>query len=157
VISSVCPACLYYWFNTQRSLNMSGMDTDQRRQWLMRGAVLVVVFAGAVSMHMERSRGWGFLVLCFVAGSVGGLGFVWLRKQLVSDWNRFSKARRVGLIGAGIALVLVGTLILNYGRPDAAANILLTTGGVALALVMWGLYRLFSRLVDALWTHFTNR
>jgi hypothetical protein len=133
------------------------MDSQQRSRWLRRGAVLVVVFAGAVGMHAERLHGWGFLVICILAGSLGGLGAVWARKRLQLGWNRMSKRRRGQLIGAAIVTVWSATLIVNYGRPDAAVNDLLTLGWVILALMMWGLYHLFSRFLDALWVRITNR
>ena len=40
----------------------------------MYAVVLVVVFLGALSMHMERLAGWGFLILCFAVGSLSALG-----------------------------------------------------------------------------------
>ena len=157
LIASVYLQWLFVGSRAGRCINMTSMETEQRRKWLIRGTVLVLVFAGALSMHMERLRGWSFLVLCFIAGSIGGLGFVWARQQLKVGGNRLSKQWKAALIGAAIALVLVVTLILNYGRPDAAANTFLTVGGVVLALIMWSVYRLFSRLIDALRARFTNR
>src|SRR5579863_60772 len=136
---------------------MAGMDKLRRPQLLMGGAVLLVVFAGAVSMHMEWLRGWGFLILCFLAGSLGGLGFVWARKQLQSRWNRLDKRWKALLVGTVVAAVLLATFIANYGRRDAVANDLLTVGGITVALITWGLYHLFSRFIDALWARFTNR
>lgn len=133
------------------------MDREQQRQWLLRGVVLLVVFAGAVSMHMERLRGWGFLVACFVAGSVAGLGYLWVRKRIQFAWNRLSNRRKAALIVAGVVLFLAGTFISNYGKPDAVTNNILAVGGIIVALLMWGLYHLFSRLIDSLWARFTNR
>jgi len=99
--------------------------------------VLVVVFVAAVSMHMERLRGWGFLVLCFVVGSIGGLGFVWVKGRFQLAWNGLPKTRQAVLVGAAIAVVLVAAFILNYGSPDAAFNNFVTVGCIILALLLW--------------------
>jgi hypothetical protein len=136
---------------------MANMNRPQRRQWLARVIALVVVFVAAVSMHMERLRGWGFLVLCLVVGSIGGLGFVLVKGRLQLVWNGLPKKRQALLVGAAIAIVLLASFAWNYGSPDAASDNFVTVVCVILALLLWGLYRLFSHLLDAIWAHFANR
>jgi hypothetical protein len=57
----------------QQPSKIAGMNQLRDHPWLFVTA-LVVVFLGALSMHMERMAGWGFLILCFVVGSLAGLG-----------------------------------------------------------------------------------
>ena len=61
--------------------------------WLFVTA-LVVVFLGALSMHMERMAGWGFLILCFVVGSLAALGVIWIRNQVTLRWSELSKQQK---------------------------------------------------------------
>jgi hypothetical protein len=136
---------------------MTNRGTAQQRQWLTRAAVVVVVFVAAVSMHMERLRGWGFFVLCFVVGSIGGLGFVLVKRRLQTVWNGLRRRQRALIVVAAIAVVLLTSFLWNYGKPDATFNDFVTVGGIIVALLLWGLYRLFSRLLDAVWARFVDR
>jgi hypothetical protein len=123
----------------------------------MRGVVLLIVFVAAVSMQMERLRGWGFLILCFVVASIAVLAGVWVRERFQLIWNRLPRSRRVAVVGAAIAVFLTATFISNYGTPEAAFNNWTTVACIVLGLVLWGLYRPLSRFFDAIWAYFTNR
>jgi hypothetical protein len=137
---------------------MTNMGAQQQwRRWLGLGTVLVVVFVAAVSMHMERLRGWGFFVLCFVVGSIGGLGFVLVKRRVQTAWNGLHRKQQTLIVVAAIAVVLLTSFLWNYGTPDATFNDFVTVGGTIVALLLWGLYRLFSRLLDAIWARFINR
>jgi hypothetical protein len=116
-------------------------------------AVLAGVFLAALSMHMERIAGWGFLILCFVVGSVGGLGVILARNKTLSYWSQLPKSRRRIVIATAISLVLIGTFVANRHKPDEFANDALT----CFALLFLGLYRLFSSFLDALYTRFSRR
>ncbi len=122
------------------------MDAFQRRQWLVRGAVLAVVFVGAVSMDVQRLRGWGFFILCLVLGSVGGLGAMWGVRQVQQTWNQMSSGRRALLVGAVAVFILAASFILNYGRPQAAFNDFLTVLCLIVVLLFWALSWLLSWL-----------
>lgn len=133
------------------------MGTAQRRQWLTRAAVVVVVFVAAVSMHMERLGGWAFLILRIVVGAIVGLGIVLAMRRLKTFWNGLRSGQRALIVVAAIVVVLLTSFLWNYGTPDATFSDFVTVGGIIVALVLWGLYRLFSRLVDAIWARFVNR
>jgi hypothetical protein len=132
------------------------MDQPRRHPWLIV-ASLVVVFLSTLSMHMERMAGWGFLILCFVVGSVGGLGFIWLRKQSLLRWSQLPKSRRRIAIAIGVALILVLTLVANRHKPDELVNDSLICFAVLVALLFWGLYRITSGFLDRLHARLSKR
>ena len=128
---------------------MAGMNQLREHPWLIV-MVLVVVFLGALSMHMERLAGWGFLILCFVVGSLGGLGLIWIRNQAALRWSELSKLRRrLGII-TGVVLLLVVTFASNRHKPDEFANDAAVCFGLIVGFLLWGLARVTKRLVDAL-------
>jgi len=120
-------------------------------------AVFAVVFLGALSMHMERMAGWGFLVLCFVVGSLAALAFSFVRHKALSYWNQLPKSRRRIAIATAIPLILVGTFVANRHKPDEFTDDALTVFSMFLVLLFWGLYRLFSGFLDALHARFSRR
>jgi len=123
----------------------------------MRGVVLIVVFVVALSMHAQRLRGWGFLILCFLVGCLGAFGAEWVIGQLRSVWNRLSNKQHVGVVCDAVAIVLAGSFIVNHGKRDEAFNDFVTCCCVFLALLLWGLYRLFSRVLDTVWARLSKR
>ncbi|MFZ3265902.1 MAG: hypothetical protein WA172_17990, partial [Terriglobales bacterium] len=128
---------------------MAGMNELRERPWLIV-MVLVVVFLGALSMHLERMVGWSFLILCFVVGSLGGLGLMWIRNQAALRWSELSKLqRRIG-IATGAVLVIVVTFASNRHKPDEFANDAAVCFGLIVVSFLWGLAILVSRLVNAL-------
>ena len=120
-------------------------------------AVLAVVFLAALTMHMERMAGWGFLVLCFVVGSLAGLALVFARNKTLSYWSQLPKSRKRIVFAAAIPLILVVTFVANRHKPDEFANDALTCFTVLLVLVFWGLYRFFSSFLDVLHVRFSRR
>jgi len=136
---------------------MVHMNTPQFRQRLMVGVALLVVFPNALALHMERLRGWGFLALCFLVGALGAFGFLWARGRLLVARNRLPKGQRYALVCVAIAVVLGGSFIINRGKPDADFNNFLTCLTVCIVLFLWGLYRIVSRVLDALWARFSKR
>lgn len=125
------------------------MNRPQIQKWLVRGMIPVVVFAAAVSMHMERIRGWGFLVLCLLVGSMGGFGYILVKRRVATVWAGLPKKQKAALVGGVIAVALLVSVVQNHGRPDASYNNFMTVVGITLALLLWGLYWLFSRFIDA--------
>jgi len=133
---------------------MTSMNPLREQRWLILVAVLVVVFLGALSMHMERMVGWGFLVLCFIVGSVGGLGYMWGREQFLWYWNRLPKSRRRIAIAAGVVLYIIGTFIADHHQPNEGFDDAIACFFVLFALLLWGLYRIMSRFLDAIHERF---
>lgn len=131
---------------------MRGMRYLREHPWLI-AAVLIAVFLSALSMHMERMAGWGFLILCCVLGSVGGFGFIWLREQSVLRWSRLPKSTRRIVIAVGVPLILIGTFLANRHKPDEFANDAFACFAVFVVLLFWA----FCRLVDSLRTRFSGR
>ena len=127
-------------------------------RWIMRGAALVVVFVGALSMHVEQFVGWGFFFLCFLAGSLGGLGYLLGRDRLLVNWNRLPPSRRAILVILGIALTLVVVLIASRHKPDHGfADAVAALGILSALAVLWGAYRITSHLLDVLHERFSKR
>jgi hypothetical protein len=135
---------------------MTGMN-PLRDQRVLTIAVLVVVFLGGLSMHMERIMGWGFFVLCFVVGSVGGLSLAWSRGLFLLHWNKLPKSRRRIAISAGLSLYIIGNFIANRHKPDEGFHDTMTVLLVLGLLLFWGLYRIMSRFLDALHARFSKR
>lgn len=79
------------------------MRVAEGRKWLLRGLVLVVVFAGAVSMGLPRVAGWGFFILCFVVAFVASLGVVW------------AKGRAGEVVGTPLKVFLFWLVVLVLG------------------------------------------
>ncbi len=132
------------------------MNELRERPWLIV-MVLVVVFLGALSMHLERMVGWSFLILCFVVGSLGGLGLMWIRNQAALRWSELSKLqRRIG-IATGAVLVIVVTFASNRHKPDEFANDAAVCFGLIVVSFLWGLAILVSRLVNALHARLSKR
>jgi hypothetical protein len=135
---------------------MAGMKQWREHPWLIV-ATLAVVFLGALSMHMERMAGRGFLILCFVVGSLAALGVIWIRNQVTLRWSELSKQqKRIG-IAAGVVLLIVVTFASNRHKPDEFANDAAVCFALVVAFSLWGLARLMSRLVDALHRRFSKR
>lgn len=118
--------------------------------------MLVAVFVGALSMDMERF-GWGFLVLCFLVGSLGSWGYFWVRERLLLHWDRLPKPKRRIAIASVLALILVGIFFANRHKPDEATADVMACLGVVCVLLLWGLYRIMSRFLDALHARLSGR
>jgi hypothetical protein len=116
-------------------------------------AVLVVVFLSALSMHMERMAGWELLILCLIVVSVGWLGFSWVREHAHRHWNRLSKSRKRIAVACGVAIILIATFAVNRHRPNELAN----EFAVVVGLLLWGLYHIMSRFLDALHARLSKR
>jgi len=98
---------------------------------------------------MQRFHGWSFIVLCFVASLLGGVGYLWARDRVLPSWERLPKARRLFLIALTAAIVLAARLIANRHNPNEAFADLMVGIGVLAALALVGLYRILSRLLDS--------
>lgn len=124
---------------------------------LMRAVVIVAVFLAAVSAHMERLRGWTFLIVCFVAGSIGGLGVIWARNRFLLRWNPLRKSTKRIVLAAVIGIYLIATFVANHHKPDGDVDDLLACLSIIGILLLWGLYRITSRILDALHARFSRR
>jgi hypothetical protein len=135
---------------------MAGVNQLRERPWLIV-MVLVVVFLGALSIHAERMAGWGFFILCFVVGSLGGLGLLWIRNQVALRWSELPKVqKRIG-IATGVVLVIVVTFASNRHKSDEFANDAAMCLGLVVAALLWGLASLMSRFVNALHARLSKR
>jgi hypothetical protein len=136
---------------------MRGMDHSRKGRWLLRGAALIFVFVFALSMHVQQLIGWRLLILCFLAGSLGGLGFTWLKDRLLSKWHRITGGKRAILIALGTTLVLVTIFLSNRHKPDEGAADFTGVLTVFVVLALWGLYCIWSRLLDVIYVRFFKR
>jgi hypothetical protein len=128
---------------------MAGVDQAPQWRWLMLAAVILAAFLAAVSLNMQRFHGWSFIILCFVASLLGGVGYLWARDRVLPSWERLPKVRRLLLIALMAAIVLAARLIANRHNPGERFADLMVGGGVLAALALLGLYRIMSHLLDA--------
>jgi hypothetical protein len=136
---------------------MARMDPLRRQRWLIRGLVLGAVFVGSLSFHMERLLGWDLLILCFFAATLGSLSYLWVRSQFLQRWNELAKSRQIILVVLGITLFLLYVFVSNRHKPDEDFHDVMACLGVIGLLMLWGLYRIFSRFVDALCARLSKR
>jgi hypothetical protein len=135
---------------------MPVMDPLRRQRLLTGGFVLAVVFVGALSMDIQK-LGWRFLILCLLAGTLGGLGFLWTKNRFLQKWNQLAKPRRIILVVLGTTLFLLYVFASNRHKPDGEFHDVMACLSVLGLVTLWGLYRLFSRFVDALYAHLSRR
>jgi hypothetical protein len=115
----------------------------------MLTAVMLAAFLAAVSLNMQRFHGWSFIVLCFVASLLGGVGYLWARDRVLPSWERLPKVTRLLLIALMAAIVLAARLGANrHNRNEAFADVLAGIG-VLVALALLGLYRIMSRRLNS--------
>jgi cytochrome bd-type quinol oxidase subunit 2 len=123
----------------------------------MRGAILVAVFIGALSMHAQQKLGWAFLLLCLFVGFFGGVGALWVKGRIYATWHHLPKYKRTTFILAGTTIVLAAIFLFNRHKPDEGAADFAGVLTVFVVLFLWGLYSLWSRLLDAIYIRFTKR
>jgi len=110
----------------------------------MLAAAILAAFLAAVSLNMQRFQGWSFIILCFVASLLGGVGYLWARDRVLPSWERLSKTKRLFLILLMAAIVLGARLIANRHSPNEAFADLMVAIGFLIVLALFGLYRLLS-------------
>jgi len=123
----------------------------------MRVVAGALPLLGFVYMHVEHVYGWGFLAFCYLVGLVGFLGVHWAWSRFLMIWKRLPRRWRAGVIAASFAAALGGNFIVSHGKPDEAAYNIATCFFAVLALLLWGLYRIVSRVLDAIAAHFSKR
>src|ERR1051325_10712440 len=106
---------------------------------------------------MERLRGVGFFVLCFAVSLIAGIALVLMKSRFQLFWHGLGKKRRAVFVCAAVAIVLLTSFVWNHGRPNEGLNNFAIVGCTVIALLLWALYGLLSRFLDAVWTHFANR
>jgi hypothetical protein len=132
------------------------MNQLREHPWLFL-TVMIVVFLAALSMHMERTVGWGLLILCFAVGSLSGLGLIWVRNQLTPRWRVLSKLQKRVAIASALILVVVQTFVSNRHKANEFANDAAVCFGLVVGLSLWGLARLTKSVVDTLRARFSKR
>jgi hypothetical protein len=115
----------------------------------MLAAAILAAFLAAVSMNMQRFHGWSFIILCVIAGLLGGMGYFWARDRVLPSWERLPKVRRVLMIALAAAVVLGARLVANRHKPDEEFADVMAGIGVLVALALLGLYRIMSHLLDS--------
>ena len=92
-------------------------------------------------MNIERLQGWSFLVLCVLAGSLGGVGYLWARDRVLPTWERLPRARRFFLIVLIAVIVVAGRLVANRHKPEKEFADVMAGIGFLIALALLELYR----------------
>ena len=119
------------------------MDPSPQWRWLLLAVVILAAFVGAVSMTMPRLHGWSFIVLCAIAGLLGGIGYRF-RDLVLPTWKQLPKGKRLFLIALTAAIVLAGRLVANRHRPDEQFADVVVAIGVLVALALVGVYHIMS-------------
>jgi peptidoglycan/LPS O-acetylase OafA/YrhL len=127
------------------------------KKWLALGVIFVAIFIDAISMHLDKPRGLGFVILCFLVVSVGVLAVVWAKQRSLLHWNQSSKRTRAILVASVIAIALVAIFLTNRHKPDEEFDDVLGCLGILFVLGLLALKRAFSRLMDALHARLTRR
>ena len=128
---------------------MADVDRSPQWRWLMLAAAILAAFLAAVSMNMQRLHGWSFIILCVIAASLGGIGYLLARDRVLPTWEQLPKLRRVLLIALAAAIVLGARLIVNRHKPNEQSADVLAGIGVLVALGLLWLYRIMSHLWDS--------
>jgi peptidoglycan/LPS O-acetylase OafA/YrhL len=126
---------------------MAGVDPSPR--WLLLAVAILAAFLGAVSMVVQELYGWSFIVLCALAGLLGGIGYR-ARDLVLPTWKRLPKAKRLVLVALTAAIILASRFVANRHKPNAQMADLMIGIGVLVALALVGLYRLTSHRLDSL-------
>jgi hypothetical protein len=121
---------------------------DQSPQWrpLILAAVLLGAFLAAVSLNIDRLRGWSFVLLCVIAVLLGAAGYIWARDRVLPAWERLPRARRLLLVVLAAAIVLAARLIANQHKPNEQIADVIAGIGILFALT---LYWVVSRLSNS--------
>ena len=125
------------------------MDPSPQWRWLLLAAAILAAFLAAISLNMQKLHGWSFIVLCVIAASLGGIGYLWARDRVLPTWERLPKVRRLFLIALAAAIVLGARLIANRHKPNEQFADVMAGIGVLVALGLLGLYRIMSHLFDS--------
>jgi hypothetical protein len=100
-------------------------------------------------MNMQRLHGWSFIILCAIAGLLGGIAYR-ARDLVLPAWKRLPKARRLFLIALTVAIVLAGRLVANRHNPDEQFADVIVCAGFLVVFALVGLYRIMSHLLGSL-------
>ena len=125
------------------------MNPSPQWGWLLLAAAILAAFLAAVSMNIQRFHGWSFIILCVIAASLGGMGYLWARDRVLPVWERLPKVRRFFLIALAAAVVLGARLIANRHKPNEQFADVMAGIGILVALALLGLYRVMSHLFDS--------
>jgi hypothetical protein len=132
--------------------------TRFQQKWAVRLSVLPVVIALGVFWHIPRLMGgWGHYLLAVAAGGLGGMVVVFFWDRFRSLWIGTTRSKRILLVAVVAAAQFLWCFARNYGSPDGFIYDILDLCGVALALLLWGSYQIFSRVVDWLWARIPRR
>ena len=127
---------------------MASVDLSAHWRWFVLAVAILEAFVGAVSMTMQRLHGWSFIVLCAIAGLLGGIGYR-VRDLVLPTWKRLPKGKRLFLIALTAAIILAGRLVANWRQPGEQFADLIALIGAVVALALVGLYRIMAHLVDS--------
>jgi hypothetical protein len=131
--------------------------TPFQRKWLLRFSVLPFVVILGIFMDAPRLfGGWGHYLLDCAAGSAGGAAVLLAWDFLRSIWTKASKWQRAVAVGVAVTAQFMLCFARNYGKPDASIYDILDICGIALVLLLWGCFQVFSRVVDRLWARISR-
>lgn len=122
---------------------------------ILPAVLLFVLFA--LSMDVGQLIGWRVFAALTVFGLLGALVVNLALEQFWRRWNNFSTRRRVALASAAATITLCIVFAANHGHPDAADRALEAACVLFVGLLLRGLYLLVSRVIDAIYFHFSKR
>lgn len=135
-------------FPARKVLLMSHSET--KRKFVLYAATLVIVFISAMSMNMQRLGGWGFLLLCFAVGAVGGAAAIFGTRAAQRKWAEFHTGQKALLLGT----VIGGWIATAYLTGSNLFDHIFT---ICALLILWGAYSLLSGVLDRAWSRFNSR
>ena len=115
------------------------------------------MLAAALDMNLQQLAGWRLLILCLLAGSLGAMWFIWAKGRLLPKWGQLSTGKKAALVVVGTGLALAETFFQNRHKPNESAADFLGVVTILFILLLWALYGLWSRFLDALYGRFFKR
>lgn len=124
------------------------------RKWLWeRRLTLALVGVGVplltfLSFWNAIQPEWPFWLLCYLVGFPAGIAVVYGRFRGAEFWSSLQTWHRA-LVRCLAVLALWSLVYLsNQNQPEVS---LIATAATTALLLLWGLYALFGRTVDAIW------
>jgi hypothetical protein len=131
---------------------MSTMRLDDEQKRLVYGLAAGVTVGTVVALGLHHWFGADLLSL-FLVLSVSLISALWTRGGRTL-WNQLSRLWQGSLIILAAAVIFTCVAIVEHRQPHSQLLALMVT---AMAALLFLLYILFSRVMDALWSRFQQR
>jgi hypothetical protein len=106
---------------------------------------------------MELFKESAFFLGCLIVGLAGAFGYLFFRKRFDLMWHQASKFKKLPIVCAAFALVVVFQIALNFFDKEPTLGIRAALEIASIGLVFLGCYIVFSRVVDRVWARFSRK